>query len=263
MPRDDIATMTRDRPAHDPIGRLRHTNGLLAVAHATQAGLMLALTNARSLPVTGAFGNGPPGQPDGPIEVERLFSYRIGWATAAFSLLSAVFHAVVASRWGFPRYRRELEHGRNRLRWVEYSLSASLMIVLIAGIVGITDIAALIALFAVNAAMILFGWLQETSNPLGQPVRWTPSVFGCLAGVAPWLAIGVYLVNANGDVPTFVYGIFVSLFVLFNGFAANQLLQYRRRGRWHDYLFGERTYMVLSLVAKSALAWQIFVNVLI
>ena len=262
MPSDDIATMRRDRPAHDPICRLRRTNGLLAVAHATQAGLMLALTNARSLPVTGVFSNGPPGQPDGPIELERLFSYRIGWATAAFSLLSALFHALVASRWGFPRYRRELEHGRNRFRWVEYSLSASLMIVLIAGIVGITDIAALIALFAVNAAMILFGWLQETSNPPGQPVRWTSFVFGCLAGVAPWLAIGVYLVNANGDVPTFVYGIFVSLFVLFNGFAVNQLLQYRRRGRWHDYLFGERAYMALSLVAKSALAWQIFVNVL-
>ncbi|MDH5294973.1 MAG: hypothetical protein OEW91_14955, partial [Acidimicrobiia bacterium] len=29
-------------------------------------------------------------------------------------------------------------------------------------------------------------------------------------------------------------------------------------GRWRDYLFGERFYILLSLVAKSALAWQVF-----
>ena len=111
--------------------------------------------------------------------------------------------------------------------------------------------------------MILFGWLMETTNAPDRPVTWTPYVFGCVAGIAPWLAITVYLAKANGDVPTFVYGIFVSLFVLFNCFAINQLLQYRRNGRWQDYLHGERVYMTLSLVAKSALAWQIFINVLI
>lgn len=243
--------------------RLRRTNAMLAIAHAAQAGVMLALTNSRSLPVTGAFGNGPPGQPSGPVELDVLFSYRIGWATAAFALLSAFFHALVASPWGFARYSRELVVGRNRFRWVEYSLSSSLMIVLIAGLVGISDIAALIGLFAANAAMILFGWLMETTNSPDRSVSWTPYIFGCISGLAPWVAITIYLVNAVGDVPGFVYGIFVSLFVLFNCFAINQLLQYRRRGRWSDYLYGERVYMTLSVVAKSALAWQIFVNVLI
>ncbi len=247
----------------DPIQRLRRTNAFLAVLHAAQAVVMMLLTNGRSLPVTGAFGNGPPGQPNGPVVLERLFSYRIGWATAGFMLLSALFHAIVASPWGFPRYRRELEAHRNRFRWVEYSLSASLMIVLIAGIVGISDVAALIGLFVVNASMILFGWLMETTNTDRSKINWNPFVFGCIAGVAPWIAIVIYLAGANGDVPSFVYGIFVSLFVLFNCFAVNQFLQYRQRGRWRDYLFGERVYMVLSLVAKSVLAWQIFVNILI
>jgi heliorhodopsin len=35
-------------------------------------------------------------------------------------------------------------------------------------------------------------------------------------------------------------------------------LQYRRVGPWRDYLYGERGYIVLSLTAKSALAWQVF-----
>jgi Heliorhodopsin len=64
-------------------------------------------------------------------------------------------------------------------------------------------------------------------------------------------------------VPSFVYGIFVSLFIFFNCFALNQYLQYRQFGPWRDYLFGERVYAGLSLVAKSALAWQVFANVLV
>ena len=59
-------------------------------------------------------------------------------------------------------------------------------------------------------------------------------------------------------VPGFVYGIVISLFVFFNSFALNQWLQYRGVGPWRSYAFGEKTYLVLSLVAKSLLAWQIF-----
>ena len=192
-----------------------------------------------------------------------LFSYPLGPAVALFSLLSAAFHLLIVSPWGWPRYLAELGRHQNRFRWVEYSLSASLMMVLIAGIIGITDVAALIAIFGVNASMILFGWLMETTNDPSRRTDWTPFVFGCIAGAVPWIAIGVYLFGAGSDVPNFVYGIFVSIFVLFNCFAVNQWLQYRRTGRWADYLFGERVYVWLSLIAKSVLAWQIFANVLV
>ena len=62
----------------------------------------------------------------------------------------------------------------------------------------------------------------------------------------------------GGGVPIFVYVIFITLFILFNCFAINQWLQYRGKGKWADYLYGERVYLILSLVAKSALAWQVF-----
>ena len=241
--------------------QLRRLNALMAVLHGGQAAAMVALSNARSLPVTAGFATGAPGQPERPVQLDQLFTYRIGWAVAAFSALSALFHAVVASPWGSERYRDELAAGRNRFRWVEYSLSASLMIVVIAGITGITDVAALIALFGVNASMILFGWLTEITTEPGPNANWSPFRFGCVAGAVPWIAIAIYLFGAD-DVPAFVFGIFVSLFVFFNCFAVNQLLQYRARGRWADYLFGERVYILLSLVAKLALAWQVFANVL-
>jgi hypothetical protein len=91
-------------------------------------------------------------------------------------------------------------------------------------------------------------------------------VFGCIAGIVPWIVVAIYLLQPFSDTPVqppgFVYGIFISLFVLFNIFAVNQWLQYRRVGRWSDYLVGERAYVTLSLVAKSLLAWQVFAGTL-
>lgn len=140
------------------------------------------------------------------------------------------------------------------------------MIVLIAAIVGITDIAALLAMFGVNTSMILFGWLQEKYETPGSG-GWLPFIFGCIAGAVPWLIILIYVVAPGSasevEPPAFVYGIIISLFVFFNCFALVQWLQYKKVGKWSNYLRGERTYIVLSLVAKSALAWQIFSGTLV
>ena len=136
------------------------------------------------------------------------------------------------------------------------------MIVLIAMLTGIADVAALVALFGVNASMILFGWVQERYEDPGGSLL--PFWFGCVAGVVSWIAIGIYLVSPGSDAepPGFVYAIYVSLFLFFNVFALNMYLQYRRVGRWRDYLVGESTYVILSLTAKSALAWQVFAGAL-
>ena len=139
------------------------------------------------------------------------------------------------------------------------------MIVVILQLNGVSDFIALFAVFAVNASMILFGWLQERYTTPGSGDM-LPFIFGCIAGAVPWIAVGFNVLSPNGPsdstVPGFVYGIIVSLFVLFNCFAIVQSNQYRTKGKWADYLYGERRYIVLSLVAKSALAWQIFAGAL-
>lgn len=162
-----------------------------------------------------------------------------------------------------------LKRERNDARWIEYSFSASLMIVLIAMITGVSDAGALIAIAGANAAMILFGLVQEHfTSPSSKGVNWSPFIFGSIAGAVPWVVIALQVVTSatSGDSegpPTFVYGIIVSLFLLFNSFAINMVLQYRRVGPWRSYVFGERAYIILSLIAKSLLAWQVFVNVLV
>jgi hypothetical protein len=243
--------------------RLRWANLIAGIFHTIQGVVMIVMSNEMTLPVSATFSSGKPGGAIDDSRLTTLFSYRLGPAVAAFSLISAGFHLLVASPWGFPRYLTELAAQRNRFRWIEYSLSASLMIVLIAGITGITDIAALIALFGLNTAMILFGWLMETMSRPGPGCNWTPFVFGSLVGGVPWITIAIYLVGAGADVPGFVYGIFASLFLLFNCFAANQWLQYRSLGPWHRLLHTEWVYIVLSFVAKTLLAWQIFASILV
>jgi hypothetical protein len=242
---------------------LRRYNLIAAALHAAQAIAVLLLANGFTLPVTATYMAGPPGT--SPSAPTTLFDIRIAWGVAVFFALSALAHVVVASPPLFPRYVEGLRRHRNVFRWVEYSLSASLMMVLIAQIVGITDIAALTAIFGVNAAMILFGWLQERYEEPGNG-QWLPFVFGCIAGIVPWIAVAIYLLQPGSITPVqppgFVYGIFISLFALFNIFALNQWLQYRRVGRWSDYLVGERAYITLSLVAKSLLAWQVFAGTL-
>jgi hypothetical protein len=129
---------------------------------------------------------------------------------------------------------------------------------------GIFDISALIAIFGVNAMMVLFGLLTEHYEEPGSP-NWLSYFFGCLAGIVPWLAIGIYLWSpgSTAEPPAFVYAIFFSMFIFFNSFAINMVLQYKRIGRWKDYLFGETAYVLLSLTAKSLLAWLVFANTLV
>lgn len=129
---------------------------------------------------------------------------------------------------------------------------------------GISDIAALLALFGVNASMIFFGLIQEHAGPRGQSSL-LPFWLGCLVGAVPWVAITIYVTSpgTTANPPGFVYGIFISLFAFFNVFALNMWLQYRRIGPWRHYLTGEYVYVVLSLTAKSALAWQVFFPTLV
>jgi hypothetical protein len=241
------------------IGRLRNLNLAMGVLHAAQGVLVVALSTGFSIPIVVHSLTGPPGSP---AETVELFDLPIGWAVATFVFVSAIAHFLIASPLGFPRYRRMLLEGRNDFRWIEYSVSASLMAVLIGLLPGINDVAAVIAIFGANAAMILFGLLQERYERPGGSLL--PFWLGSVVGAIPWIAIGVYLAGIGVDArpPTFVYAIFVSLFVFFMSFAANMWLQYRRLGPWRDYLVGETGYVVLSLLAKSALAWQVFAGTL-
>jgi len=191
-----------------------------------------------------------------------LFELPFGIMVALFLFISAAAHALIS----FPerlnaKYNADLEKGINQFRWFEYALSSSIMIVLIATLFGIYDIASLLLIFFVNASMNLFGLVMEqlNSGKDKNQVNWGPFVWGSIAGIAPWIAILLYMFgNGNFDrVPWFVWAIVGTYFVAFNTFPINMILQYKKIGKWKDYIYGERIYIILSLVAKSILAWLV------
>jgi hypothetical protein len=234
---------------------LRRWNVGLTLLHLVQAVVIVALAGDFAIAVVSSIPQGPPGTAVG--TPQALFDVPIGWAVAVFLLLAALDHLLTGTV-ARNTYERDLQRGINRFRWVEYSASATLMVILISFYAGVTSINAVIAIAGANVAMILFGWLQELMNPPGRSATtMLPFWFGTLVGLAPWISIAVNIVGSE-TVPGFVYGIVVAQAVFFFSFGFNQWLQYRQIGRWVDYAYGEKVYLVLSLVAKSVLAWQIF-----
>jgi hypothetical protein len=246
--------------------RLRYFNLIMGFFHLIQGILMILLSNDFKLTMTTSFWEWNKSLMMPETVTKDLLTYRVGPTIAVFLFLSAAAHFLLASPWLYDWYVRNLKRGINYLRWWEYFFSSSVMIVIIGMLSGITDFPSLILMFALNGVMNLFGLMMELHNQTTKETNWTSFLYGCIAGIVPWIVIFMYffsaISSAGETVPTFVKFIVLILFVNFNIFAVNMILQYKKVGPWKNYLFGEAMYIVLSLVAKSLLAWQVFFGTL-
>jgi hypothetical protein len=244
---------------------LRRFNAVMGLLHLLQGIFMIAISNATTYPIYTNFLRFDSQTLTLVPNRTLVYNLRFGPAVAVFLLLSALAHLAL-STFGYKWYVSKLKRGMNPARFYEYALSSSLMIVLIGMLVGVSDLGALILMFGLNATMNLFGLMMELHNQTTRKTDWTSFIYGCIAGIIPWIVIFMYFYGSLGSSdakpPAFVYAIVPTIFVFFNIFAINMVLQYKKVGRWKDYLFGERMYIVLSLLAKTALAWQIFMGTL-
>lgn len=246
-------------------GRLKRFNLIMGFIHLIQGIIILLISGDALFPVEITWLEFDEITRSLQPVTDTLMEIQLAPIIALFLFLSASAHFLI-STYLFDRYKRYLKNHMNPYRWYEYSISASVMIILIAMLTGIYDLGLLIALFVLVAVMNLMGLMMEKHNQTTEKTDWTSFIIGCIAGAAPWVVIGVYfggsLIASGGEVPSFVIAIYFSLLFFFNLFAVNMYLQYKKVGKWKDYLYGERMYVVLSLVAKSALAWQIFFGTL-
>jgi hypothetical protein len=247
---------------HNGFERLKMYNGIMGALHFFQAGLMLYVSKEALFPVTTNYLDFDSATRTAKPVTESLFDVNLGPAVALFLLLSAIAHFITILPNVYPWYIKNLKNHINVIRWYEYALSSSVMIVLIALLVGIYDFSTLLLLFGINASMNLFGLVMEQINQNRKEINWLPYIFGCIAGIIPWIVIFLHfqgaIASAEVEVPTFVYFIVFSLFAVFNVFALNMFLQYKKIGAWKSYVFGEKFYIFLSLFAKTLLAWQVW-----
>ena len=245
---------------------LARWNGLLAALHLLQFVVMVLVSRTEALFTASVSYVVPRLEGARFVGLDtrsvQIVDVPLAYFVASFFLMSAFAHFLL--RWPLrSRYERWLSRGMNPARWVEYAFSSTVMVLAIAQLSFIKEFSALVAIAGCNVAMNLFGWSMESANDGRPRVDWKHFVFGCVAGIVPWVAVGASLVAYSVQpgaqpIPAFVWAVYGSLFVAFNVFAITMVLQYAKIGRWRDYLVGEKTYMVMSLVAKTLLAWQVW-----
>ena len=252
------------------LASLQRWNKWLAVLYAAQGLVILVLSVARTYPVTTNFlgvdmlQTQTQGHTVFAAGTQHLFDVNLAYLVAAFLFMAAIAHGLIATNLR-SHYEKELKKSINKIRWIEYTFSASTMMVAIGLLVGVQDISTLLMLFGLTAVMNLLGLVMELWNQDARKVNWLSYVIGCIAGIVPWIVVAIYLISGGAygvAAPVFVYWIFGSMFVLFASASVNKYLQYRKVGNWTNYLYTERVFMILSLVAKTALAWQIFAGTL-
>jgi len=244
---------------------LKKFNLIMAGLHALQALAIVVIATDFKLPVTTDYLVFNETTERLEPASTTLFDMPFAWLVISFLVMSSLAHLIISTVYR-KKYESNLKKGINKARWIEYSISASTMMVAIGMLSGIYDISTLILMFSLTAGMNLMGLVMEDWNQQTEKTNWLSYWIGCFLGIMPWVVYVFYLwasSNYGGaQPPTFVYFILGSIFLMFNTFAINMILQYKKVGRWSDYLYGEKVYIVLSLVAKSLLAWQVFAGTL-
>jgi Heliorhodopsin len=260
---------------------LRKWNGIMGILHLLQ-GLIMVFLSKKALFTVYLYLPKPNSITRSVTIVgEKWYDVNLGYTISAFLFLSAAAHFITILPGVYGWYKSKLHDKINLIRWYEYAISSSVMIFVIAALCNINDGMILFLLVVANACMNLFGAMMEIHNSTlrklaeknGEDYKpnWTAFIYGCFAGIAPWIVLATYFfvsLDRLGELPdipqrlkdalnTVRFG-FPGLFIFFNLFAINMILQYKGVGKWKNYLFGEKAYIILSLLAKSFLAWFVW-----
>jgi hypothetical protein len=203
----------------------------LLAAQAIAVVLLLSGTSPVLLPVTADFGGGI-----------QLTAVNLGVAAVTLLVFSALCRAIDAVR------------PSPVIRWVEWSQVSGVVVFLVAQFNGVTDVAALVALYAITAGASLFLVLHETA---AEP-RW-PFSFGAAVAIVPWGVIAFYQVGAivvGGDPALLVRVLTIALLLLASAYWYDARLA-RVKGR---LVIAERAHTILTTLTVSVLAWAVVVG---
>jgi len=180
-----------------------------------------------------------------------------------YLMVTAFFHLLLINAKIYKWYEQNLIKNISYIRWIEYGISSSIIIVVVSILVGFLDATGLFLLFFVNLVMIFFGFLMERNNhslKSGEKLDWLPFIAGSICGVIPWMIILIYYIASIYNNSSYLYSInfivpvMIFLWILF---PLNMFLHYKKVGVFKDYINTEKTYILLGLITKTLLAWQI------
>ena len=242
---------------------LNVTAGILHLAQAIAVALIVAQAAQLLLPVTLNYPTGAPGAGLPPERI-LLASVNLGVGAVVLLLLPALHHLLIASPVLGARYRSAIELKRNPIRWVELSVTSSVMLFMLAQLNGITDVATLVLVYVAQSALVVLLWLQER---LGTPARTLqPFIFASAIGIVPWGVIALHVLapgaTSGYDQAGWIRVLTVTLLLLFFAFGINQWLGFKGLPAGRTYASEDRAYVILSLATKAAFAWQVVAGIL-
>lgn len=185
-----------------------------------------------------------------------------------FTLTTIAAHASYAT-WLRKKYNEQVIVKRhNWFRWVEYAISASIMLVIVAIASGVADANALFVIPVISVCVMLLGFVIEKN--LISDIRSSCLVTGIswLLYMAAWSFIFVQYreVKRKADIynsevpgreefPDYVSVLVAVMFVMYTSFGGVQLAQLAMtlRRKQTDPIKIETSYIVLSFVAKALL----------
>ena len=227
----------------------RKTNIVLAIIHALLTVLIgsLVLPNDFNMDFTtrvhGFSKVGPAIVPES--RVGRNLNNYIKGGLVFFYVWTALAHTIYAID-PFGYYTKSVQSGINVMRWIEYAVSATVMLGIMAIISGVRDDYAFDLLLYMSVAIMSTGYWYESTN--GSKVSLFIG-FMLLFGVAVTIISSFNRTlndvnNIGVTIPDFVYGVVYIMLGFYSVFGVVPLMPKR---------FQERIYMVLSLLAKGCL----------
>lgn len=210
--------------------------------------------------------NGPPG-----LNSSGIVS--ITWVAAMFFAVTAMVHFIYALNPG-GIYDNMIQDENNYIRWLEYTVTATLMKVIVCLNAGV-NIASEIFLHAMCTAVTMIqGQIVERNireNRVSDCIL--PTITGWLLEITSWSIIltkfGLVISQVNGldipaKIPDWVYAVIFCEFGLFMSFAIVQVVHiagnktaFTKEERVARYKKIETAYDILSLVAKTLLGWVV------
>lgn len=186
-----------------------------------------------------------------------LWEYKLSPLIASFAGLSAVNHIFTALN--PEQYKIHILHGNNPWRWTEYSLSATLMMIVIAQLSAVYDLDALVVISILTPLLMYIGHLTEQyTDPKLAKILF---VIGCVILLSIWIFPASSFIDAiqssTRNPPNVVYVIVVLMFILFSSFGVVNFLHINNRDNaqsiFSNFMTIETLYIILSLVSKSLL----------
>ncbi len=248
-----------------PAATLNAWNKALVVLYLIQGLALLVFANAKNIAVTTTYLTPDPLASSGG-ELVRVNATRALFDVNLVYLLVATLVVMISARLAAAtfyrvRYEAELNERISKIRWLELGLGGGLMVVTVAMICGVSDLASLVMLFVLTEVAAFSALLLE--EKITSVANYATGLKGLLL---PWLVVGGYLVGSSvyghANTPAFVYWIFGTMAAAFGALAVTAYLTAKQKSRWIDYMYSEKTYVILSFVAITALIGQVFFGLL-